>query len=74
MGTHIIAYVLLGSDRIYNSFHSRWQYDDDDCPLTLEHVRWEGEGEYGRIRGEEEKNANYEGMLQPSQQHVAPCV
>ena len=31
-------------------------------------------GEYGRIRGEEERNGDYGGMVQPSQQHVAPCV
>ena len=29
---------------------------------------------YGGIRGEEECNADYWGMVQPSQQHVAPCV
>ena len=32
-----------------------------------------GEGEYGAISGEE-GNADYVGMVQPSQQHVAPCV
>ena len=26
------------------------------------------------MRGEEEGIADYEGMMQPSQQHVAPCV
>ena len=31
-------------------------------------------GEYERIRGEEEGNADYEEMVLPSQQHVAPCV
>ena len=31
-------------------------------------------GEYGRISGEEEGNADYRKMVQPSQQHVAPCV
>ena len=31
-------------------------------------------GEYGRFSGEKERNANYDGMVQPSQQHVAPCV
>ena len=30
--------------------------------------------ECGRSSGEEEGNAEYEGMIQPSQQHVAPCV
>ena len=31
-------------------------------------------GEYGGILGEEQGNADSEGMVQPSQQHVAPCV
>ena len=31
-------------------------------------------GEYGEILGEEEGNADYEGMVQPGQQHVAPCI
>ena len=31
-------------------------------------------GEYGRILGEEEGNAEYGGMVRPSQQHVSPCV
>ena len=31
-------------------------------------------GEYGRIWGEEEGNVYYGGMVEPSQQHVAPCV
>ena len=33
-------------------------------------------GEYGRIGGkeEEEGNTGYGGMVQPNQQHVAPCV
>ena len=30
--------------------------------------------EYGRILGEEERNSDYGGMVQPSQHHVAPCV
>ena len=30
--------------------------------------------EYGRILGEEEHSADYGGMVQFSQQHVAPCV
>ena len=30
--------------------------------------------EYGRISGEGEGNADYGGMVQHSQQHVAPCV
>ena len=35
----------------------------------------EVKGEYGRIRGEQEEgNAGYGGMVQPSQQQVAPCV
>ena len=36
--------------------------------------REEVKGEYKRIWGEEEGNADYGGMVQPSQQHVAPCV
>ena len=32
------------------------------------------EGGYGGISGEDEGNADYRGMVQPSQQHVAPCV
>ena len=31
-------------------------------------------GEYGKICGEEEGNANYEVLVQPSQQHVVPFV
>ena len=34
----------------------------------------EVKGEYGRVSGEEEGNADYEGMVQPNQQHVPPCV
>ena len=34
----------------------------------------EGEGGYGGISGEEEGNADYGVMVQPSQRHVAPCV
>ena len=34
-----------------------------------------GEGGIWRsLRGEEEGIADYEGMMQPSQQHVTPCV
>ena len=36
--------------------------------------RGEVKGEYGGVCGEEEGNADYGGMVQPSQQHVAPCV
>ena len=36
--------------------------------------RGEVKGKYGRIRGEEEGNADYGGMVQPRQQHFAPCV
>ena len=39
-----------------------------------EEVVKEGKGEYGLIWGEKEGNANYGGMVQPNQQHVAPCV
>ena len=48
--------------------------------LTLVHViGWDeeggGEGEYGWIFWEEEEgNADYGGMVRPSQHHVAPCV
>ena len=39
---------------------------------------WEGgeemDGEYGRIWGEVQGNADYGGMEQPSKKHVAPCV
>ena len=36
--------------------------------------RGEVKEEYGGIWGEEEGNADYGGLVQPSQQHVAPCV
>ena len=36
--------------------------------------RGEVKGEYGGVCGEEEENTYYGGMVQPSQQHVAPCV
>ena len=36
--------------------------------------RGEVKGEYGGVCGEEEGNADYGGMVQPSQQHVAPFV
>ena len=41
-----------------------------------ENWRREVKGEYGRISGEEEGNADYGvmAMVQPIQQHVAPCV
>ena len=31
-------------------------------------------GEVWKNLGEEEGNADYEGMVQPSQKHLAPCV
>ena len=34
----------------------------------------EVKGEYGGVYGEEERNADYGGMIEPSQQRVAPCV
>ena len=41
----------------------------------LVHARkGEVEGEYGRILEGNEGNSDYGGMVQPSQQHVAPCV
>jgi len=36
--------------------------------------RGDVKGEYGGVCGEEEGNADYGGMVQPSQQHVAPFV
>ena len=36
--------------------------------------RGEVKGEYGGACEEEEGNADYGGMVQPSQQHVAPCA
>ena len=30
--------------------------------------------EYGGMRVEEQRKADYGGIVQPSQQHVAPCV
>ena len=36
--------------------------------------RGEALGEFGRIWGEDEGNADYGRMVQPSQQHVAPYV
>ena len=39
-----------------------------------EKERGEMKEEYGRIWREEEGNADYGGVVQPSQQHVAPCV
>ena len=40
----------------------------------VKNKRGELKGEYGRVCGEEEGNADYGGMAQPSQQHVEPCV
>ena len=39
-----------------------------------ENEKEEVKGEYGGIWREEEGNADYGGVVQPSQQHVAPCV
>ena len=36
--------------------------------------RGEVKGDYGGVCGEEEGNADYGGVVQPSQQHVAPWV
>ena len=44
------------------------------APNSLAHKGGKVKGEYGRISGKEEGNADYGGMVQPSQQHVAPCV
>ena len=53
-------------------------YDDYKLPLTLVHIReremGKVKGEYGGVCGEEEGNTDYGGMMQLSQQHVAPCV
>ena len=50
--------------------------DDDNCSRAHEGKKERGEmkGECGGICGEEEGNADYGEMVQPSQQHVAPCV
>ena len=42
--------------------------------MITPNCRGEVEGKYGRITGKEEGNADYRGMVQPSQKHVAPCV
>ena len=46
--------------------------------LTLVHVREGRRGEvneeYGRIRGKEEDDPDYGGMVQPTQHHNAPRV
>ena len=39
-----------------------------------EKERGEVNGEYGGIQGKEKGDADYGWMVQPSQQHVAPCV
>ena len=39
-----------------------------------EKERGEVKREYGGVFREEEGNAEYGGMVKPSQQHVAPCV
>ena len=39
-----------------------------------EKERGEVKEEYGGIWGEEEENADYGAMVQPNQQHVAPCI
>ena len=38
------------------------------------HKETEVKGEYGKISVEEEGNADYRGIVQPSQQHVAPYL
>ena len=52
-------------------YHWLWWW----LPLTLVHVR-QGmrEGSIWTNLRDEEGNADYGGMVQPSQQHVAPCV
>ena len=44
----------------------------NSCTLKGRKERGEVQGEYGRICGLEEGNANYEGMVQLGQQYVAP--
>ena len=39
-------------------------------PSSITRMEGKVKGEYGRISGEEERNANHGGMMQPSQQHV----
>ena len=39
-----------------------------------EKERGKVKGEYGGVWGEEEGNADYGRMVQPIQQHIAPCV
>ena len=43
-------------------------------PLARNGGKEEVKGEYGRISGKEEGNADYGVIVQPSQQHVVPCV
>ena len=45
-----------------------------DSRAHKEGRREEVKGKYGEIWGEEEGNADYGTMVQPSQQHVAPCA
>ena len=55
----------------------RRRINDDDPNSSARKERKEREEvkmEYGGIWGEEEGNADYGGMVQASQQHVAPCV
>ena len=44
----------------------------NSCACKGGKERGEVKGEYGKVCGEE--NAEYEGMVQPSKQHFAPCV
>ena len=46
----------------------------NSCARKGEKERGEVKGEYGKIWGQEEGNADFVGMVQLSQQHVAPCV
>ena len=48
--------------------------DDGDCPNSRACKGETENGEYRRILGEQEGNTDYGGMVDPSQQHVAPCV
>ena len=46
----------------------------NSCARKEGKERREVKGEYELISGEEKGNADYGGIVQPSQQHVAPCV
>ena len=55
----------MGVKKILTPYNSR---------ARRKNKRGEVKREYGGISEEEEGNADYKGMVQPSHQHVAPCV